>query len=229
MNFAPVRNLLLLIICVSFTTMSRAQDTVSKRNGEKIAAKVLEVNTTDIKFKRADSPDGPIYSLSLWELEYILYAGGRKESYTQAVPPPPTTVYLPAPEDLSMSYQGKRYYYKERRKGEADMLDIAKKIKDPKVDLMIKKVQDKKFIQYGTFVGGAILFNVGFFEFITHQPPRSRRGTPSSNAATTNARQNGQYMMLGAAGFAAVTVTFKLDRTRHAHMVVDLYNKAIKK
>jgi hypothetical protein len=217
-----------LLVCMSCLPggILLAQDTLVKRNGERIPSKVLEINPSEIKFKRSDSPDGPVYVLPPWEVSSIIYPGGRTESY-EAVQPPPVRL-LPA-EDRSISYMGRSYYYKERKTNESGMLAIAQELHDPKVNLMIKKVQEKKLIQNAAFIGGAVLFNVGFYEFIANQPRRGRRGSPVSNAASANARQNGEYMMYGALGLAAVTITFKFDRIRHAHMVADLYNQALKR
>jgi hypothetical protein len=218
--------LFFLLIIPCFLTAS-AQDTVVKRNGEIILAKVVEVSSSDIKFNRTDSPNGPLYILNKWELNYIIYSGGRKESFESIQPPPPPLVILPKPEDLNMSYSGKRYYFKDRLIREPDMLAIATKRKDPKVDLMIQKVKDKKLIEHSALIGGAGLWVAGSYVYLTNLGRRGRRGSPVNNASTTTARQNGEYMMLGALACGVISISFHIDRTRHAHMVVDLYNKTL--
>jgi hypothetical protein len=202
-----------------------AQDTLVKRNGEKIAGKVLEVGITELKYKRADAPDGPLYVAAKWELRYVVYAGGRKESFEDAVPSPPPVI--PA-ENLSLTISGPYYYFKDRRIMETDMLAIAKQRKDKKIDLMIHATQQKKFIQNTCVITGIGLIAVGGFLDIANTPRRPRRGSPSTTAASATARQNGQYMMLGGVGCELAAVYFKIDRTRHAHIVVDAYNKSLK-
>jgi len=223
-----MRGLLLSLLFLALIGEIKAQDTIVKRSGEQIPAKVMEVNSSSIKFKRIDSPDGPLYDLQLWEIRYIIYTGGRKESYESVLPPPPPA---PAPliksEDLSILTLGKKYYYKERRIDEATVLAIAKQRKDPKVDLMISKVREKNLIQNCSFVAGGILLNVGFYEYLSNLPKRGRRGSPASNTSNLNARQNGEYMMLGALACAAVAITFHIDEVRHARLVVALYNKTL--
>src|ERR1035437_3586109 len=59
----------------------QAQDTVVKRNNEKVVAKIIEVNQNDIKYKRFDYQDGPTFSIVKWELKYIVYGNGVKESF----------------------------------------------------------------------------------------------------------------------------------------------------
>ncbi len=220
-----MRGFLLSLLFLAFIGEIKAQDTIVKRNGEQIPAKVLEVNSSSIKFKRIDSPDGPLYDLQLWEIRCIIYNGGRKESYESILPPPPPPPPLIKSEDLSIITLGKKYYYKERRIDEATVLALAKQRKDPRMDLMISKVREKNLIQNCSFVAGGILLNVGFFEYISNLPKRGRRGSPASNTSNLNARQNGEYMMLGALACAAVAITFHLDEVRHARLVVALFNQ----
>ena len=56
---------LMAIACVS----AWSQDLITKRTGEDIKAKVTEVGQTEIKYKKYDNPDGPVYSIpvSPWE------------------------------------------------------------------------------------------------------------------------------------------------------------------
>jgi hypothetical protein len=218
----------LFLLLFFFSTALFAQDTLVKRDGARIAAKVLEVNPSEIRYKRSDSPDGPLYTINPWELRSIIYAGGRVESYetVQSPPPPPPSPVFK--EDLSIQPIGKHYYYKEHKIAENDMLAIATKRNDPKTNLMIKKVQEKKLIQNCALIAGAGLFTAGLYVYATNGPSRGgRRGSPVSNTAKANSRQNGEFMMLGALGCAAVSITFKFDRTRHPHMVVELYNQSL--
>ncbi len=226
-------SLVLLFILFAFAGNSlSAQDTIVKRDGMKIPAKILEVNSAEIHYKRSDSPDGPLYVVKPWELLAIIYAGGRTESYESIQPPPvPLPAILqPQKEDLSIQLIGKHYYYREHAIGETDMLALASKINDKKVNLLIKKVDEKRMIQNGALIAGSILFVAGLYEYAANGPKRGGRrrgGSPAATASNTSARQTGEFMMLGAVGCAAVAITFKFDRTRHAHMVVSLYNQSI--
>lgn len=52
-----------MFLVAAFASMVciQAQDVITKRNGDEILAKILEVNPTEIKYKRYDNPDGPLY------------------------------------------------------------------------------------------------------------------------------------------------------------------------
>ncbi|MFI5151192.1 MAG: hypothetical protein ACHQRM_15785 [Bacteroidia bacterium] len=210
----------ILFLFASFTCL-HAQDTIVRKNGEMVLSKVLEVGTTELKYKRTDSPDGPVYVVQKWELRYVVYANGRKESFEDVTPPPPPV------ENQSLTISGPFYYYKDHRITETDMLAVAKQRKDKKLDLMIRKVQEKKLIQTSCIFAGIGLFAVGAYLDIANTPKRGRRGSPYSTAASATARQNGQYMMLGGLGCGLATIYFKIDRTRHAHILVDAYNKSL--
>jgi hypothetical protein len=105
---------------------------------------------------------------------------------------------------------------------------VAKMRKDKKVDLMIKKTEEKRFIQ-NCFVGAGIgVFAIGGYIYLSNQPARrSRRGSPVTNSTSATARQNGGYLMLAGLASEVAGLSFKFDRTRHAHMVVNLYNQSI--
>lgn len=75
-----ITTILFIIIAIGH---SFGQDIITKRNGDEIEAKVLEVNSADIKFKRFDNINGPIYSLSKLEVSMILYENGSKDIFDE--------------------------------------------------------------------------------------------------------------------------------------------------
>jgi hypothetical protein len=52
------------------------------KNGDKINAKVLEVGTTEIKYKKSQNPEGPTYVNYKNDVALIEYKNGYKEVYT---------------------------------------------------------------------------------------------------------------------------------------------------
>ena len=205
----------------------KAQDTIVTRNGEKIISKLMEVNPTNVRYKRFDYQDGPLFTLEKQDIKFIVYANGMKDSFKNYVPPTPIKEKIPA-IDLSMQTSGKYYYYKERRIGEPDMLAIAGKLNDPKINLMIKKTEEKKLIQNVTRIAGIPIFISGFYIYESNRPKRTRRApAPISTPSHIQAQKNGEYLMLGALGSELASVYFTIDRRRHDHIVVDAYNKEI--
>ena len=59
-----LKNLLTCCLLSGFCTAINAQDIITKRNGDEIQAKVLEVGVNDVKYKRYGNDLGPTYTLT---------------------------------------------------------------------------------------------------------------------------------------------------------------------
>jgi len=112
------------LLTIFFTALAApllfAQDVITPKTGEDIPAKVLEVTQTDVKFKKFDNPDGPIFTLAKSDLVLIRYENNTKEIFTdpekknitqmvatQATAPPATGKEL-----FIQGHQDARKYYK---------------------------------------------------------------------------------------------------------------------
>ena len=63
-----------------------AQDLITKRTGDDIKAKVLEVNPDNIRYRLFDEPDGVIYTIDKSDVLLIRYASGRNELFNTEPP-----------------------------------------------------------------------------------------------------------------------------------------------
>jgi hypothetical protein len=221
--------LLIFIFLCFLTPLLKAQDTLVKRNGEKLLVKLLEVNPTELKYKRFDYQDGPVFTVSKSELSYIVYANGVRESYENWIPP-----VLPGitsiKEDLSITFSGKYYYYKEHRLEEPDMLMVLKKKNDPKLNLMVKKTNSLRFDQHLAGYGGLVIMGAGFFTItgifsrLTGAP--RARGRAGRAAAAQNV-QTGGYIFLSGVACEGACLYFRYARIRHARLAAQQYNKLL--
>jgi hypothetical protein len=59
----------------------QAQDTLYTVGGQKIPAKVIEINQTEIKYKKATNLDGPTYVVDKTDVALIEYKNGSKELF----------------------------------------------------------------------------------------------------------------------------------------------------
>src|SRR6202007_9440 len=85
-SFYKMLRLTSLMMLLYFPTV-KAQDTIVKRNDEVVIGKILEVNQNEIKYKRFDYQDGPTFTTVKWELRYIIYGNGVKESFENITAP----------------------------------------------------------------------------------------------------------------------------------------------
>ena len=65
------------------TSFVYGQDNIILKNGSEIQAKVLEVSPGQIKYRRQDNPDGPIYTTGTLDVLLIKYANGTKDVLNQ--------------------------------------------------------------------------------------------------------------------------------------------------
>ena len=73
-----MKNLLFIfIVLLGFT--SYAQDIITTKKGEDIKAKVLEINIHEVKYKKVENPDSPIYTLLKSDILMIRYDNGSKD------------------------------------------------------------------------------------------------------------------------------------------------------
>ena len=97
-----MRPFLLLLLFILLGPLAHAQDLLTKRNGEAIAVKVVEITPSEVRFRRADNSNGPLITVWKVDVAQIRYANGSLEM----APPPapiqaapaaaPAPVYAPA-------------------------------------------------------------------------------------------------------------------------------------
>jgi hypothetical protein len=58
-----------------------SQDVLTKKSGDDIKAKVLEVTTTEVKYKKFDNLNGPVFTILKSELLLIRYENGSKDVF----------------------------------------------------------------------------------------------------------------------------------------------------
>ncbi len=66
---------------------AKAQDNIILKSGQEVSAKVLEVSKVEIKYKRTDNPDGPMYTMPAGDIFMIKYANGTKDILSNQVEP----------------------------------------------------------------------------------------------------------------------------------------------
>ena len=78
-----MKNLLLFILFICSSNIIEAQDTLSMRSGETILVKVIEVGTTEVKYRKLDNLNGPVFSILKSDLFVIKYENGTSEKFSK--------------------------------------------------------------------------------------------------------------------------------------------------
>jgi len=88
-----------------------SQDILTKKTGDDIQAKVLEVTTTEVKYKKFDNLNGPIFSILKSDLLMIRYENGSKDVFNETKKNEEKIVsvkdfYLEGQHDATVYYRG---------------------------------------------------------------------------------------------------------------------------
>lgn len=81
-----------------FNLYAQECDNIILLNGEEVMSKVLEVTVDEIKYKRCDNLEGPVYSIKKSDVFMIKYTNGTKDIFTTS-----TSATITSPS----KYQGK--------------------------------------------------------------------------------------------------------------------------
>lgn len=78
--------IVMLLATTSLLNNVRSQDILVFKNGEEAKSKVLEINDTEIKYKKFDNLDGPVISTKKTEVFMIKYENGTKDVINSTSP-----------------------------------------------------------------------------------------------------------------------------------------------
>ena len=78
-----MKKLSFLLTIMFASVCSFAQDIIVTKSAKKIDAKILEVSTSEVRYKELDNLDGPIFILRSDEISSIIYANGKVVLYDQ--------------------------------------------------------------------------------------------------------------------------------------------------
>lgn len=217
--------LIILLLCLTRLSI-QAQDTLCKRSGECIAARILEVGINDVRFKRSDNPDGPLFVYNKNDIKSIKYANGHVDTFAlvQEQPKPimQRQAYTPGP-DYNLVQPTSRpgvFVYQGRVISDNKLIQIAsaqnERWKDKQLDAEIDQTKNAKGLQYGIGYGGLGVC-LGSLILIGELSSTYNNNTGAQAAVS----------ITGIGLFVAsqvVSYHFKLQRGRHARRMAELYN-----
>jgi hypothetical protein len=120
-----MKKLIFTILTSIFTvTIAYSQDVITKKTSEDIQAKVLEVTTTEIKYKKFDNINGPTYTLLKSEVLMIRYENGTKDIFNEEKRIDTVSIQAQSGSDLFLQGQtdASRYYNGYRAAGTGTFL-----------------------------------------------------------------------------------------------------------
>ncbi len=84
-----MRKILLFSAFVFCLAMAgKSQDRIYRQNGKVIEAKVLEVGSSEVKYKEFNNPDGPVYVLETDRIKKIVFENGKEQKFVDNLKDP---------------------------------------------------------------------------------------------------------------------------------------------
>ncbi len=229
-----MKKIVLFIAIILVSTIIKAQDTIVKINGDKIIAKVLEISTTEVKYKKYDILDGPTYIDFKSNVQMIIYANGEKDIfkkettisnnqqstdyYTKSTAPVVNVVKTEKIEDY-----GRRYRYQNHYIGESNMQAILLKTKDKEIISLVGKAKDARTTQYVGFA--AIPFGVGALYFFLKSIIYSKQANNGSRTLNSEYLTYSGICIAGTIACPVISGIFKHKRTASNKKAIELYNQ----
>lgn len=213
----------LFFVLILLSQLLSAQDTILKINGDVIYAKIIEINPSEIKYKKSTFLDGPTYVENKSDVKSIKYSSGLKEEVTsteihKAAPPisPPTDYYNPNEARTSsgkMEPYGVRYKFEGRKIGEREMQSILMKTNNREIISNIQMAKDAQKLQYIGF--GAIPLGIAALYFLASSLNNQGSGYLATSAV----------LVCGAISCPIISGVNKHKRTASNRRAVELYNQ----
>ena len=126
----------LFILLSLMATHLHAQDVIIKKDDSTILAKVLEVDETNIKYKKYSNQSGPTYTISIANVRAINYQNGEKEDFGHASATPTT----------QESSSSARYIQKSADERNAELFSLYNKYYSPTAKLQKAKGSTKYYM-----------------------------------------------------------------------------------
>lgn len=216
----------LTLFLLAINSLSIAQDTLHFRNGSQTIAKVIEITSVVVKYKKLDNLDGPTYSDLKNDLTSITYKNGMTEKFEYQMPAKPIEIkktddYAVAKKrypELSPFGQTK-FSYERGIIGNHEMHSILLNVNDPKISSLIKTAKRQERGQYIGFAffpcmlaSGVILAEAASGAFL------------SDGAFNDAALGSGLFAIAGVA-CVATSISLKVKRTHNEKEALKLYRQ----
>lgn len=78
----------LILLLNLFSIAALSQDKIYRNNGKVIEAKIIEVGSSEIKYREYNNPNGPVYVLETDKIKKIVYENGKEEKFADNLKDP---------------------------------------------------------------------------------------------------------------------------------------------
>jgi len=106
------KTLLTFLFLATLTSSMFSQDIITKKSGDDIMSKILEVNQSEIRYKKYDNITGPTFTILKSDVMMVRYENGTKDIFNEVSSPSSTSTQMENPSlkgrmDASKNYTGR--------------------------------------------------------------------------------------------------------------------------
>jgi hypothetical protein len=228
-----MKSLFIAAVCMLLSTFSYAQDTIVFTNGSRVASKILEVNSIEVKYKKLDNMDGPTFVSHKSDVYFIKYPNGTSDTLAkvrtttagQTIPSqgPVASQTAPAAPD-KLYHAGSRYMYGQRRISENEMYKLVLSKNDPELNSIIRKAKTGKALKNIGFLAipalaGGVIFTV--IEASGLNNPNSSGGPSSVDRDYTP----GIALIATGAACLTTSIVFSASHKKNNRKAVKVFNQ----
>lgn len=148
---------LFILFAMTFFVNGFAQDTIITRDGRSIIGHVLEISTTEVKYKKTEIADGPLYIETKSGVRQINYKNGFKDVFPELKPWQIPVTKIEQEEIINIKQKpllvkrkGK-YEYGDKRLGENQLYRLLLSVNDREINNQVKRAKRSRRLQYAGF------------------------------------------------------------------------------
>lgn len=225
--------MLMTVALNSLSMLAFSQDTLQLRNGTNVLSKIMEISAVEIKYKRTENADGPLYIASRDDVKAIRYKNGFVDSFPEIKPwfKPVTKNENQVTDNAvarnfnkeKIEKHGRFYMVDNSRVSEKEVQSIMKEPNNTEINLHIKKAVLAKALQPICFLGipsAAIGFTA-----LALSDLESMEGSTNNSNKTKNI---GIGLVVLSAACLTTSIVLKSHRQKHNAIAMRLYNQTIK-
>jgi hypothetical protein len=222
-----------------------AQDTIYMRNDQRIACTIVEVTTTEVKYKKLELSDGPVYIENKSSVALIRYKNGFIDVFKEVktLPEPVKKEeddyvqdrkntrngnddYAPDPRKKKLIVIGTNHFlYGDKRLNEKGMQQLLLSVNDPQITQEVKRAKLDKGLKYIGFLAIPLALVA-----IASAVQINTYSSPNYNNGYTSTRNDGfiapaVICTVGAAAAFSASIYFGIDRKARNARAVRLYQQ----
>ena len=84
MKKSSLKSAVLSVLLIVTAQITNAQDIILTKSSDVISAKILEITSTEVKYKKFSNQDGPTFTLQKSDVVSVTYSNGEKDVFEQS-------------------------------------------------------------------------------------------------------------------------------------------------